>query len=405
MAVDQSPDADDIQSLDWDELSQRRLRIPWRLVGAVLGVLAVAAYALSGRSDPLFAWSPSTLTWVYRASLVVILALGLPPLLRAPGRTRRQFERLLSRPAGVVGVLVTGAFVLVGLFGPLLVGRPHTNIRYNFQPPLLGTVPSGTVALNCVGSVTGPAASPVCHGSWQYPLGTTKVGQDMVTLLVSGLHVSFQVAVIAAVLMIPLATAVGVVAGYFGGTVDDVLMRYVDVQQAVPAFVIYIVLLFVFGHSLLLLVAVFGLLNWGSIARLVRSETIQRRQEQYVEVARSAGVGHGTIIRRHVIPNVSNSILVGTTQKIPQLVLIETALTFIDLGDVGRWFQSFGETMAAGFAGTMGRTMFASNLGGHGPMTIWWVWVIPMVALAVVVLGLTVLGDALRDVLDPRGAV
>ncbi|MFB6081266.1 MAG: ABC transporter permease [Halanaeroarchaeum sp.] len=393
MGAGTTDDREEVAALDWDELDRRRIGIPWRLIGAVLGVLAVAAYALSGWSDPVYAWSPSTLTWVYRASLVVLLAFGAPALLANPGRTNRHLRRILRRPAGVVSLAITVSFVVLALLGPVVTGRPHTNVLATYQPPVFGAVSKGTVAQNCVGSVTGPATTPVCHGSWQYPLGTTKVGQDMVTLLVSGLHVSFQVAVIAAVLMIPLATAVGVVAGYFGGTVDDVLMRYVDVQQAVPAFVIYIVLLFVFGHSLLLLVAVFGLLNWGSIARLVRSETIQRRQEQYVEVARSAGVGHGTIIRRHVIPNVSNSILVGTTQKIPQLVLIETALTFIDLGDVGRWFQSFGDTIAAGFG------------SGQPAMVVWWIWVLPVAALGVVVLGLTVLGDVLRDVLDPRGAV
>ncbi|MFB6069541.1 MAG: ABC transporter permease [Halanaeroarchaeum sp.] len=404
MATDERRAADDLEPLDWDDLGARRRRVPKRLVAAVLGIAGLLAVKYGLGVDPVYDWSPSNLTWVYRASVIVLVSFGVPPLVTNWHQTKRYVRRLLARPRGLVSFVLTAAFVLVGLFGPVVAGRPHTNAMYTFQPPVFGTVPKGTVALNCVGDVVGTAVNPTCTGSWQFPLGTTKIGQDMVTLLVSGLHVSLQVAVVAAVLMIPIATAVGVVAGYFGGYVDDVLMRYVDVQQAVPAFVVYIVLVFVLGPSLLLLVVVFGLLNWGSIARLVRSETIQRRQEQYVEVARSAGVGHGTIVQRHILPNVSNSILVGTTQKIPQLILIETALTYIDLGDVGRWFQSFGDTIASGFAGTMGSTLIQGNLGGHSPLVIWWIWVLPVVALSITVLALTVLGDVLRDVLDPRGA-
>jgi len=388
---------DDLEPVDWDALAGRQFRVPWRAVVAVLALLGlglVYRQASTTGTDPLYAWPASDLTWVYRACVVLVLAFGLPPLLTNWPATTRRGRQLVRRPLGLASLLVTAGFVLGGLVGPFLVGRPRTHILSALQPPVYATVPKGTVAIHCLGRVGGTAIDPVCYGTWQHPLGTTRTGQDLVTLVVSGLHVSLEVAVVATVLMVPIATAVGLAAGYLGGPVDDVLMRYVDVQGAVPAFVVYIVLAFLWGHSLLLLVVVFGLVSWGSLARLVRSEAIQRRESGYVEAARSAGVGPGGIVRRHVLPNVSSSILVGATGQIPQLVLVATAVTFIGLGDVGRWFQSFGETIASGFGLAF----------GHQPPTVWWTWVVPVAALAVVVLGLLVLGDELREVLDPRGS-
>jgi peptide/nickel transport system permease protein len=130
-----------------------------------------------------------------------------------------------------------------------------------------------------------------------------------------------------------------------------------------------------------------------TIARLVRSEVLQRREEQYIEVARSAGVSRLTILRRHVPPNVSNTVLVGATQKIPQLVLVETALTFIGLGDTGRRYQSFGEIVREGFRGAY----------ENPPLEVWWIWILPVVVLGTTVIAFGVGGDALRNVLDPRG--
>ena len=161
-----------------------------------------------------------------------------------------------------------------------------------------------------------------------------------------------------------------------------------------PAFVVYLILVFVLGPSLFLFVVVFGLLNWGSIARLVRSEVLQRREEQYIEAAKSAGVSRVTILRKHLLPNVSNTVLIGATQKIPQLVLLETALTFIGMGDLGRWFPSFGETIFMSF-----ETSYTD------PSTIWWIWLLPVTVLAVTVIALSIVGDTLRDVLDPRGEI
>lgn len=398
MASDTEPDGHgpSLEPVDWESRSGSTRQIPWRvllfLVG-LLGLFVLFGYAESHGVDVFLAWSPKPLTWLYRLSILVILVFGLPALLTDRARTRRYLHRLRQNRLATasLGLLV----ILVGIaqFGPMLLGRPRANPIAALQPPVGFGSPHGRLTVNCVGPVVGPPADNYCMGTMAHPLGTNVIGQDMVSLIVSGMHVSLQVAVITVALMIPIATAVGVIAGYVGGSVDSVLMRYVDVQQSVPAFVIYIILVFVLGPSLFLLVIVFGLLNWGSIARLVRSETIQRREAQFVDVARSAGIGRPTIIRRHILPNVSNAVVIGATQKIPQLILLETGLTYIQLGDVGRRFQSFGQTIERGFAGAY----------GHGALELWWIWVLPVVVLAIVVIATSLVGDALRDVLDPRG--
>lgn len=394
--TDSLPDDAPIESIDWEELDDTGLTVPLRFVGllASLGVLAwLYRYAQVHGTDYFLPWSPTMLTWAFRVSLVVLAFLGVPPLVRNPERTRRYWRRFRSNRLAVASLAYLVAFVVLALVGPALAGRPRVDLSVGFQPPVFFRVWYGRIAIDCVGPVVGEGFRKSCVGTLQYPLGTTKLGEDMIALLLSGMHVSLQVAVIATAFMIPIATTVGIVSGYVGGVVDDVLMRYVDVQQSVPALVVYIILVFVYGPSLFLLIVVFGLLNWGSIARLVRSEVLQRREEQYVEAALSAGVSQTTVLRRHVLPNVSNTVLVGATQKIPQLVLVETALTFIDLGDVGRRYQSFGETIADGFEGAYGNPQFE----------VWWIWILPVVVLAATIIAFAVVGDALRDVLDPRG--
>jgi peptide/nickel transport system permease protein len=393
--ADPAPDRPTIEQVDWERLDGRRRAIPWLLVGlvAALGVLAALyRYAQVHNSDLFLRWEPTPLTWVYRVSLVVLAFVVVPPLVRHRERVRRYWRRYRSNRLAVASLAYLVAFTAVALVGPVVVGLPRVDVQAAFQPPLGFSVPHGRIARNCVGPVVGSDISPQCTGSLQHPLGTSRLGSDVGVLLVSGVHVSFQVAVIATVLIVPVATAVGVVAGYVGGPIDTVLMRYVDVQQSVPAFVVYVVLVFVFGPSLLLLVAVFGLLNWGSVARLVRAETLQRRTDAYVTAARSHGASRLTILRRHVLPNVSSTVLVGATQKIPQLVLLETALTFIELGDVGRFHRSFGAIIAMGFDGAY----------ENSALYVWWIWLLPVVVLAVTVVALVVFGDALRDTLDPR---
>jgi peptide/nickel transport system permease protein len=391
-----SPDDQPIAPVDWDSLDGSRLRLTPRLVGFLVALAALGAlyYRAETRGvDLLLGWQPTTLTWVFRVCLVAVVFLFVPPVVRNRELAADLRDRLKSDWYALASFLYLGAFAVLAVVGPILAGRPRTNIKATYQPPFFGSVPYGSVTLDCSGQIVGEGIARRCLGSFAHPLGTARVGQDMVTLLLSGMHVSMQVAIIALVLIVPVATVVGVTAGYFGGRVDTVLMRYVEVQQTIPALVVYLIAVFILGNSLFLLIVIFGLFNWGNVARLVRSEVLQRREEEYIEAARSAGVSETTILRRHILPNVSNTVLVGATQKVPQLVLFEAGLTFIELGDVGRWYTSFGEMIRVGF----------QPVGNEPATAVWWLWVFPVVVLAGGVISISVVGDVLRDVIDPRG--
>lgn len=396
MSADASSSTDEtpLGSIDWESLEGKGRTVPWRFLVFVVGLAGLYLlyrHTSSHNVGLIYWWEPTKLTWLFRLSLLVLVCFAVPPFLRNSVRNRRYWRRFRTNKVAVVCLAYLVVFVLLALVGPSLMGRPRTHINAARQPPFLFSAKEGTVTADCIGHTVGG----YCQGSLTYPLGTSALGQDMVALVLSGMHVSLQVAVITAVFMIPLATAVGLIAGYSDGAVDTVFMRYVDVQQSVPAFVVYLILVFLIGPSLFAFVVVFGLLNWGSIARLVRSEVIQRREEPYIEAARSAGVSRLTILRKHLLPNVSNTVLIGTTQKIPQLVLLETALTFIGIGDVGRWMPSFGETISVGI-----NSHFYTE-----PMQVWWIWTVPVIVLVVTVVALSIVGDTLRDAFDPRGDV
>jgi len=366
-----------------------------RAAVALIGAAVLAALLWHDRTrgfDLLLGWPASGLTWLYRLSIVLGAVVAVPPLLSNPGRLRRIWERIARRRLDALATVYVAGFGLVGLVGPILLGRPRVAPTVSYQPPLFGEVRAGQIATGCAGRIRREGPARYCLGSLEYPLGTGPTGKGMIELLVSGAHVSLQVAVVSLAIIVPLATAVGVLAGYYGGRVDRALMRYVDVQATVPAIAVYVVATFLFGSSLLLLIAVFGLFNWGDVARLVRSETRRRREATFVDAAVVGGMSDLTAVRRHLLPNVSNTVVTGATQKLPKLILLEAGLTYVELGDVGRYFPSFGETIRVGFEGAY----------GHSPLEVWWIWVLPGVGLALTATAVAVLGDALRDALDPR---
>ena len=186
-------------------------------------------------------------------------------------------------------------------------------------------------------------------------------------------------------LIAPLATVVGLAAGYYGGRVDDALMTYVDAQISVPAILIYMVAYMFFFNSMAVLLVAFGLLSWGGIARIVRSETLQRSEEGYVLSARAIGARDRYVLRRHLFPNVTNTVVPATFHLIAILVLTEAGLAFIGFHAS---FQSWGMTISEGVF--------------YGATRAWWISALPAAALAVTVVALKVAGDGMRDVLDPR---
>ncbi|MFB6309323.1 MAG: ABC transporter permease [Haloarculaceae archaeon] len=353
-----------------------------------LAVLAVVFVYDYGREAPLFApnpvlqsgWDLTQLDWLFAISLLLFGFYVVVPLATNRRMTAHYWRQFRKNRAAVVSLAFLGVIFTLGLVGPLLVGRPEVALTESYQPPV-GMAVDSSVPLSCVGEVSGG----LCHGTWQYPLGTTGEGKDILTLIVLGMRVSMRIGLITSFLVVSIGTTVGTVAAYVGGLVDEALMRYVDLQQVFPSFLLYLLLIYLFGGSLLMFILVFGFFSWGGTARLVRSAALQRSENEYIMAAQCAGADTKHVIRKHILPNVSSTVITNLTLLIPGLILFEAGLAFLSLGDPT--IPSWGQTIAAG----------RSDLS-----SAWWISTLPGVVLFLTILAFNFVGDALRDALDPR---
>ncbi|MFB6155962.1 MAG: ABC transporter permease [Haloferacaceae archaeon] len=366
-------------------------RFSTRAAGFLLGAVALGAWAwydaVVNEGFTLGTWLAGPLDWVFLLSVLALVWFFALPLALNPHLRTEYWEGLTRTPETTFALAVTVLFFLVGGLGPFIVGRPGLNMYYQYQPPVWGQI-DATGLVRCAGPVT----DGYCHGSMRFPLGTDRTGRDVLKLLVAGTRVSLYVATISSMLITPIAIAVGTAAGYFGGWVDALLMRYVEVQETVPALVVYMLVVFFTGESLALIILLFGFLSWGGAARIVRSEVLQRREEEYVEASIGLGADDGHLIRRHILPGASNTIVAVLAQQIPMLLLTEAGLAFLGFEDVD--VQSLGAVVARGLA---------QESYNAPPFTEkYWVATFAAVLLAVYVLSFKLLGDALRDVSDPR---
>ncbi|WP_255148639.1 ABC transporter permease [Halorarius halobius] len=377
--------------VDWGDLERRPYRLSRSMRWFLASLVAYAAlfyYDYSGAAGTYVVgnWAPIRLDWLYLLAVLLFGCFVVLPAVENRGSTVRYWRRFRRHRPAVVAAAFLGVLALVGTFGPLFVGRPGIDLYHQNLPPLGFTVERGPVAYKCLSGNVGTPANPLCAGTWHHPLGTNADGKGMIPLLVTGARVTMLLSLVAAMLIVPLATLVGVVAGYRGGIVDDLLMSYVDVQETVPAFVVYVILIFLVGRSLFLIVVVFGLLSWGGPARVVRGEVVKRKTSTYVRAARSQGASHLAVVRRHILPNVSATVVVATTRQIPVLLLTEAAIAYLGLSDA--ILYSWGAQIAEGGTSTV----------------TWWIWLFPALALAATIVSVSVVGDALRDTFDPRDA-
>lgn len=381
-------DGERFEDVDWDEIDEGVLTLPKRTIAFLCSLALYAAaflydYYLIPDGDPTveaLGWEATGVDWLFLLTLLVMVFYAVVPLYRNKRMTAYYWRQFKKNRAAVLSLIYLIAIFLVGTVGTLFIEPPELNVIAANQPPV-GMSVSDAVPVDCVGEVS----NGQCQGTWEYPLGTTGQGKDIVKLVVFGMKVSMQVGLIAMFISIVIATVVGTSAAYFGGYVDEILMRYVDIQITFPTFFLFLLLVYLFGGSLFLLIIIFGLTGWGAIARLVRSEALQRSEEEFIRAASSAGASDFYIIRRHVVPNVSNSIITAATLNIPILILSEAALSFLGLGDPT--VPSWGQVIAEG----------RGDLAGA-----WWISTIPGVFLFLTILAFNFLGDALRDALDPR---
>jgi len=222
--------------------------------------------------------------------------------------------------------------------------------------------------------------------SAEYILGTDNYGRDYLSRAMVGARVSLFVGVTAVVFQIAIGVTVGAAAGYFGGWVDNLLMRITDIFLSIPSFFLLLIISGVFGGTLLTLIFLIGALNWMTVARLVRAEFLSLKGRDFMLAAQSIGVPGWRQVTRHLLPNALAPIIVAATLSVPYAILTESALSFLGLG-VPPPHASLGKMLEE---------------AQQWLRTAWWMWVVPGVIISVIVLAFNFLGDGLRDAFDPQ---
>jgi peptide/nickel transport system permease protein len=218
-----------------------------------------------------------------------------------------------------------------------------------------------------------------------YPLGTDALGRDLAAGIVHGARVSLMVGFCAAMLGLLIGTTVGALAGYFGGVVDNVLVRLTELFQTIPTLLLVIVILAIGNPSVPLIVFAIGIASWPMIARLTRSQFMSLREADFVMAARGLGYGTPRIILREILPNALPTIVVATSVLVANGILAEAGLSFLNLGDPNQvsWGSLIGN----------GRTMLRTE---------WYLTALPGFAIVLTVLSINIIGDRLTDILNPR---
>jgi peptide/nickel transport system permease protein len=288
----------------------------------------------------------SKLMWKFSAGVQTILK-GLWRLVK-------------EKPLGAFGGVLVLVLMLCAVFAHWIAPYPYdeTNVRQRLKPP-----------------------------SAQFYLGTDNLGRDVFSRIIYGARISVTVGFGAVTLSILLATILGVTSGYFGGKVDVLVQRIVDAAMAFPTLVILLSIMAVLGPGLLNVILVLGIVPSANRSRVIRSATLAAKENQYVEAALAAGAGHLRIILRYILPNVMAPIIIVATNALGAVILVEATLSFLGFG-VPPPYPSWGEMLSGSGRSYMYKAPW---------MAIW-----PGVAISLAVFGFNMLGDALRDLLDPR---
>lgn len=218
-----------------------------------------------------------------------------------------------------------------------------------------------------------------------FPLGTDRIGRDMVARLIAGLQMSLSVAIAGTIIGAVLGSLVGFMAAHFRGWVDEALMMLVDFQASLPFILITLTLLAFFGNSMALFVLLMGLFGWEKYARLSRGVVLSAVNQPYAKAIVALGAGNGRLYIRHILPNIASALIVQVTLTFPQIILLETSLSFLGLG-IQAPQTSLGQILGDG------RDYLS---------TAWWISVWPGAVIFLVTLSMSIVGDWLRDRLDP----
>jgi len=259
---------------------------------------------------------------------------------------------------------------------------------------LLGAI--AVVILVCV-SLLAPFISPydpttidvynvLSPPSKEHLLGTDELGRDLLSRIIWGSRVSLKVGFVAVGIALCIGTLIGAVAGFYGGKIDAVLMRFVDIMLAFPTFFLILAVIAILEPSIFTIMAVIGITSWMDVARLVRAEFLTLKERDFVDAAKAAGVSNPRLIFKHLLPNALSPVFVAATFGIAGAILVESGLSFLGLG-VQPPEPSWGNILTSG----------KDNIE-----VAWWLSLYPGLAILITVLSYNLVGEGLRDALDPR---
>lgn len=274
-------------------------------------------------------------------------------------------QTILKSKAAVIGIALLLLVVTCALLAPVLAPYDplEQSLATRLQPPAW-----------------------MRGGDSRHPLGTDHLGRDILSRIIYGARLSLLVAIVAVAVSGTLGTLLGLAAGYWRGKIDTLIMLLADVQLAFPFILLALAVMSVLGAGLRNVVLVLGITGWVAYGRLIRAEVLSLRAKEYIEAVRALGQKDGKIILRHILPNVMPSVIVMASLRIANMIIAEASLTFMGLG-VEPHIPTWGSMLA----------------DGRGYITsAWWLATFPGLAIMLTVVGVNLVGDWLRDVLDPR---
>ncbi|MBI2762097.1 MAG: ABC transporter permease [Chloroflexi bacterium] len=280
-------------------------------------------------------------------------------MMRRPHPLRTAVRMLRAQPLGAAGLLVIVVLVVMAVFAPLLAPYDPTSIEGR--------------------SLLSPRAGNL--------FGTDDKGRDVLSRVIYGSRTSLEVGIIATFVGVTGGALVGLLSGYFGGWIDTIFQRLMDSLQAFPTLILALIMVAIVGSSILNLMVVVGIAVIPGVGRIIRGIVLSEKQNQYVEAARATGARTGRIIFRHILPNLAAPLIVIATSLLAAAILVEASLSFLGLGTPPPT-PSWGGDLSG-----QARRYFV-----YAP----WMAIFPGLAISLVVLGFNLMGDALRDVLDPR---
>jgi len=280
-------------------------------------------------------------------------------------------RRLMGNRAAVAGLVILSLVAVLAVFGPFVSPYAYNYIDYS--------------VISCSPNWW-PGTDVLCNAGGQHWFGTDDIGRDLFVRVLYGARVSLAVGLIATFVSLVIGVAYGATAGFIGGRLDELMMRFVDVLYSLPYIFLVIILMVIFNRNFFLLFLAIGAVEWLTMARIVRGQTLSIKQKEFIEAARAAGVNTFTIIRRHVIPNVLGPVVVYVTLTVPTAILAESFLSFLGLG-IQEPLTSWGVLISEG-----------ANQMETAP----WMLIFPAAFMAVTLFCFNFIGDGLRDALDPK---